>query len=128
MSLRALVVDDHRDVAEFVAEALHDLEAMDVDVATSKEEAEELAKENDYGLFVVDVYLRGFDNAPDGLFFVKALQREDPRAKVILMTGRSYSKIITDVVIRTGSTHLLGKPIDINVLLETVHKVLEETP
>ncbi|MCU0722566.1 MAG: response regulator [Planctomycetes bacterium] len=122
--MRALVVDDNAQVALFIAEALRQVEGMEADLAHTVEEAEQAAEKTAYDLFIVDVYLRGPDSSPDGLRLVKRLKAQKPGLKAILITGRSFSRILTDVVFRAGTTDLLGKPVDLKVLLETVRKVL----
>ena len=124
--MKALVVDDHRDVAEFIAEALKEMEGMDVDIATSAASARAYSSSRQYGLFVIDVYLKGGDTAPDGLDYAKSLLAEDSKTPIILMTGKSYSKIITSVIVKTGTTVLLSKPIDLTTLIDTVHKVMPD--
>ena len=124
--MKALVVDDHRDVAEFIAEALVEMEGMEVDIATSASSAHAYSSSRHYDLFIVDVYLKGGDSSPDGLDFAKSLLAYDPKAPVILMTGKSYSKIITSVIVKTGTTTLLSKPIDLTTLIDTVHKVMPD--
>jgi DNA-binding response OmpR family regulator len=122
--MRALVVDDNVQVARFISEALHEIEGMEADVAHTLEDAEAAADKTDYDLYIVDVYLQGSDSAPDGLRFVKQRKAVRPDLKAILITGRSFSRILTDVVFRAGTLDLLGKPIDLKVLLDTVRKVL----
>ncbi|GEM_PF-2892531 len=126
--MRALVVDDHEEVADFIAEALREFESMEVDVAPSAESAEALSARKDYDLYLVDLYLKGGDFEPDGLAFVKKLREQAPESRVILMTGKSYSKIITDVVIRTGKVRLIAKPIDLQKLLTEVRQALAGPP
>ena len=89
--MSVLVVDDHPDVADFIAESLRDLEGMDVETVHSAEEAEARARQKPYDLFIVDLYLRGDDFSADGLAFAKWVRKKHPDAKVILMTGKSYS-------------------------------------
>jgi DNA-binding response OmpR family regulator len=124
--MSVLVVDDHLEVAEFVAEALREMENLEVDIASSQDAAEAMFRRKPYELCIVDLYLKGLDEEPDGLYFVKWARKKNPKVRVILMTGKSYSKVITDVVVRTGETHLLSKPIDLNVLLETVRTVMAD--
>lgn len=126
--MRALVVDDHEEVADFIAEALREFENMEVDVAPSAESAEALSARKDYDLYLVDLYLKGGDFEPDGLAFVKKLREQAPESRVILMTGKSYSKIITDVVIRTGKVRLIAKPIDLQKLLTEVRQAFAGPP
>lgn len=122
--MRVLVVDDHREVSDFIATALRDIEGLEVDTAASAEAAEAYLEAGLYDLYILDLYLKGGDFSPDGLRFAKELLADHPDSRVILMTGKSYSKIITDVVIRTGSTQLLSKPIRLDDLLKMVRKVL----
>ena len=124
--MNALVVDDHREVAEFIADALSEMEGFMVDIATSAEAADALVKTKHYDFMIVDVYLKGGDWAPDGLEFAKRVLAKDPEARVVLMTGKSYSKIITRVMPKVGNLKLLAKPIELTTLIDTVHQVMPE--
>jgi len=124
--MSVLVVDDHQEVADFVAEALREMENMEVDTATSQESAQAMYRRKPYDLCIIDLYLKGGDDEPDGLYFAKWVHKKNPKTRVILMTGKSYSKVITDIVVRTGETHLLSKPIDLNHLLDIVRQVMAE--
>lgn len=122
--MRALVVDDFPEVAGFVADALRDVENMDVDVAHNLVDAEDFVDESDYDLYVIDVYLEGPDDAPEGLKLVRRIRKKTPEAHILLMTGKSFSRIITDVIFRSNTADLIGKPVDLGKLLAAVRKVL----
>jgi DNA-binding NtrC family response regulator len=115
-----LVVDDHRDVADFIAEALREIEDLDVDVAESAEEARAQRQRKGYEMYIIDVYLKGGDWSPDGLTLAKDILQEKADTPILLMTGKSFSRIITDVIVRTGTTQLLSKPITLETLLKKV--------
>jgi len=125
--MKALVVDDNREVAEFVAEALFEVDQLETDVALTVEEAEGLIAKTRYDILIVDVYLRGGDSEPDGLRLLRRLKEANPEQKAILVTGKSFSRILTEVVFRAGTVDLLAKPVDLKVLLQTVRKLLGKT-
>lgn len=124
--MRILVVEDQGDVAEFIADSLRDLEGHEVDIAASADAAEKLAAATVYDLFLVDLYLRGPEDAPDGLAFAKSVRKAKPHARIILMTGKSYSRLLTDIIVRADLAFMLAKPIDLTTLIETVRSVLGE--
>ena len=122
--MKALVVDDAKDIDYYISETLMEVEGMEVDQAHSRAEADAAEAANEYDLYIVDVYLAGLDKKPDGLEFVRNIRKSKPGAKIILMTGKSFSRILTDVLFKAGSAELLAKPVSLDTLLTTVRRVI----
>jgi CheY-like chemotaxis protein len=116
-NLRILVVDDDRDFADSLAEALR-LEGHQVDVALSGERAVERFRQCDYDLTFMDVKLPG-RNGVERLLELRALR---PAARVVLVTGFDMQRL-TDDAVAHGAYGVLQKPLDMNCLREMLGKI-----
>ncbi len=106
-----LVVDDERDHADGIAEALEKLCAKAIAVYTGKD-ALEILREQTVDVVVTDLKLGG---DIDGLAILEEARKHNGRTEVILITA--YATIDTcKEAIRRGAYDYLVKPIDINQL------------
>lgn len=80
--MQALVIDDDPQMRRFVSEVLRD-EDWELTEAASAEEVFELMREREWPVVFCDVILGG----ADGFSVLKRFKEEQPRAKVVLMTG-----------------------------------------
>ena len=84
---RALVVEDDHSWQQIISEILSDC-GLDVDIATSLEEAALALKAQPHRVAVVDLSLSPNDhNNYDGLRVLDAIRRFDPNCRAILLTG-----------------------------------------
>ena len=106
---RILIVDDERDHAEVMCEALA-REGHDCDVANSLEEAHRQLKRRRYDVIVTDLRMEG---ERDGLALLKDSRELSPAPPVILVTA------VNDVptskeAIRGGAYDYIVKPLDLD--------------
>jgi DNA-binding NtrC family response regulator len=80
--MQALVIDDDPQMRRFVSEVLRG-EDWELTEAASAEEVFELMREREWPVVFCDVILGG----ADGFAVLKRFKEEQPRAKVVLMTG-----------------------------------------
>jgi DNA-binding NtrC family response regulator len=80
--MQALVIDDDPQMRKFVSEVLRD-EGWELTEAASAEEVFELMREREWPVVFCDVILGG----ADGFSVLKRFKEQQPRAKVVLMTG-----------------------------------------
>ncbi len=120
-----LIVDDERDHADGVAEALEKLNAKAVCVYNAKD-AVEILKNQKIDIVVTDLK---FDGEIDGLDILNEAQKNNPNSKVILMTA--YATIETcKEAIKKGAYDYLVKPIDVGqlrALVEQASKKVSKT-
>ena len=86
LPLPILVIDDSL-TTRMMEQSIFEMEGYTVDLACSAEEALAMARQRDYGLFLVDVEMPGMD----GIAFVEYVQKE-PRLRdtpAILVTSRN---------------------------------------
>jgi two-component system, chemotaxis family, chemotaxis protein CheY len=107
-----LVVDDDEGVRAVMASALED-DGWEVETATNGRTALEALQTNHPGIIILDLRMP----VMDGLTFAEHYRKfPEPRAPLILI-----SATVTEAAIRaTGAVTGLRKPIDLNVLLDTV--------
>ena len=124
--MRVLVVDDDPDVIEYVSSFLED-EGYEVVAAVDERSALAEAQRSSPDVILIDVMLPG----KSGLDLLVCLRR-DPRwagIPLVLVTGddsvlkdecRSYLETHQDV---RGPDHVLGKPMDRDLLLSVLTEV-----
>jgi DNA-binding NtrC family response regulator len=112
-----LVVDDDRDFAESLADAL-ELVGHDVMLSFSGEEAIRIFTENDFDITFMDVKLPG-KNGVESFF---EMRRIKPEARVIMMTGYSVHQLLEQAV-ENGAWDILHKPLEMQRVLKMVEKI-----
>jgi DNA-binding response OmpR family regulator len=111
MSLRVLVVDDNRELAENVAEIL-EVEGYEALVADDPHEALRLARETYFDAAIIDVRMPGMD----GITLHSELARLHPCAAFVLMTAYTRDERIEEAL-RAGVSAVLPKPVPVGELL-----------
>ena len=116
---RILCVDDHHDTSEMLQLLLSD-GAYEVDVASTLEEASNLAVQTQFDLYVLDKRL------PDGsgLDLCTMLTRLTPGVPCIFYTGDAY-EIHRQQALAVGAAAFVAKP-NIDGLIDAVHQLLSE--
>lgn len=115
---RILCVDDHEDTPEMLRLLLSG--EHEVHPAHTMEEAIELARQQEFDLFVLDKRL------PDGsgMELCAKLNQLSPGVPCIFYTGDAY-EIHRLEAIAAGADAYVSKP-DVEALIETVHKILSD--
>jgi DNA-binding NtrC family response regulator len=111
---QVLVVDDNRELADNVSEALRDAGHGTI-VAYSGEAALEQAQRETFAAAVVDIRLPGLD----GVAVVRKLLAVQPRGRYVFMTGWSDAQLLADAA-TLSSVPVLYKPFDLDRLLQFV--------
>ena len=112
-----LVVDDERDHADGIAEALDKSDAKAIAVYTGKD-ALEIIRNQQVDVVVTDLKL---DNDIDGLTILQEAKKYNDKTEVILITA--YATIDTcKEAIRRGAYDYLVKPIDVDQLRTLVQQ------
>lgn len=125
-SRRVLIVDDEPAIC-FAYRKLLESEQFGVDLCESIDAAMALLHMNEYFAVISDVRFTGSGNE-DGVHFVSVVRKEQPQAKVILVTG--YGNVELEKTARElGASHYFEKPIMPSVilsLLRALHLVADE--
>ncbi|MBN1913899.1 MAG: response regulator [Candidatus Omnitrophica bacterium] len=89
IKLKVLVVDDEEIIRDFLTR-LFTLEGVEVKATESGFKAKELAKEEHFDIFFLDVRMPGID----GVDTFKELKRISPKSKYVMMTGYSLDELL----------------------------------
>ncbi len=108
-TLRALVVDDDNSWQQILSEILSDC-GLEVDVASSVDEAAIILKSQPHRLAVVDLSLSPNDhNNVDGLRVLDSIRRLDPNCRAILLTGFATVELAVTALTDYGAFTFLRK-------------------
>src|SRR5688572_18321923 len=108
--LKALVIDDERDITKLVAEVLRG-EGWEVTEAGSAEEAFTISPGHNWGAVFCDVILGG----ADGFSVLRQFKESMPRTPVVLMTGHASASGAMDAG-SFGAYDYLLKPFSVEEL------------
>jgi len=107
--LRALVVEDDHSWQQIISEILSDC-GLDVDLATSLEEATLALKSQMHRVAVIDLSLSPNDhNNIDGLRVLDAVRKLDPNCRAILLTGFATVELAVTALTDYGAFTFLRK-------------------
>ncbi|MBN1217817.1 MAG: response regulator [Anaerolineae bacterium] len=115
--LKIFIVDDSQDFAESLADILK-LEGHQVELAFDGETAIEKFREKNFDITFMDVRLPGM-NGVDSFFEIRKI---NPRAKVVMMTGYSVERLLSQAI-EHGALGVLRKPLEISELLELLEEL-----
>ncbi len=108
-TLRALVVDDDNSWQQILSEIISDC-GLEVDAASSVDEAALVLKSQPHRLAVVDLSLSPNDhNNVDGLRVLDSIRRLDPNCRAILLTGFATVELAVTALTDYGAFTFLRK-------------------
>lgn len=111
---RVLLVDDEREFVQTLSERLQ-LREMGSVVAYDGESAMALVQEDDPEVMIIDLKMPDID----GIEILKKVKRTRPEIEVIVLTGHGSEKD-RQMCLKLGAFAYLQKPVDINLLSETL--------
>jgi two-component system response regulator CpxR len=120
MPSKVLLVDDEREFVQTLSERLT-MRDMGSAVAYDGESALKLIKEDEPEVIIVDLKMPGVD----GLEVLRKVKETRPEIEVIILTGHGHEED-RQLCMELGAFAYLQKPLDINVLSETIQKANEK--
>jgi two-component system response regulator HydG len=118
--IRVLVIDDHVEMVELLADQLRDL-SYDVEVSTDGATALKLAERRLPDVVITDLRMRG----TDGFDVLAGIKKLDPTVPVLIMTA--FGAVDTAVeAIRLGASHYFTKPFKLDEVVLWVERALED--
>jgi CheY-like chemotaxis protein/cytidylate kinase len=120
MPSKVLLVDDEREFVETLSERLI-MRHMGSAVAYDGESALDLIKEDEPEVMILDLKMPGID----GIEVLKRVKATRPEIEVIILTGHG-SEGDRDVCMELGAFAYLNKPVDIDLLSDTLRKANEK--
>lgn len=120
--MRLLLVDDEQELASALAERLN-MRGIVADWVTTAEEALQKVASTSYDLAVLDMRMP----IMGGLELKSLLSAKDPKLKFIFVTGYGSEKDFEKVRCQVGEDCYLVKPVDIKLLIQRMHDLLDES-
>src|SRR5437899_2722955 len=117
---RVLVVDDDKDVGEFLRDALSAW-SYDVTRVVSGREAVDLISRQIFDAALVDIWMPEMD----GLQVLDEMKRHDPALEVGMMTGNPMVETAVQAL-KSGAYDYLIKPLNLDELQHLMQQVLEK--
>jgi DNA-binding NtrC family response regulator len=115
-TIKVLFVDDEEDFVRTLAERM-EMRDMGGDVAFSGEEALDLLEEDRPDVMVLDLRMPGLD----GLEVLRRVKQRYPDIEVIILTGHGSERDEAEAK-RLGAFRYLRKPVELEVLMDTVRE------
>ena len=116
--MRVLLVEDDRDLAAQIAEALRG-DNFAVDIAEDGPEALQLGAEEPFDAVILDPGLPGMD----GISVLRRWREKGLRMPVIVLTASRREVADMKDAVKAGATNYLTKPVDLELLLDWVRGV-----
>jgi len=117
---KVLLVDDEREFAQTLSERLM-MRDMGSAVVYDGEAALDLVSEDEPEVMVLDLKMPGID----GIEVLRRVKKEHPNIEVIILTGHGSEKD-REICMELGAFAYLHKPVDIDVLSETLKAANEK--
>jgi DNA-binding response OmpR family regulator len=126
---KILIIDDDEEMCAELSEILRS-EGYEVSFVNDGIEGRDLALKNIYGLLLLDLKIPGIN----GFDILKEIKNKKPDLKVMVLSGRPNSKELKEYVgnynekeenILNMADAFMNKPFDVNVVLETIKKLIK---
>ncbi|MEX1311719.1 MAG: response regulator [Candidatus Sulfomarinibacteraceae bacterium] len=117
---RVLVVDDEREFAQTLSERLQ-MRDVGSAVAYDGESALKLVRDDEPDVMILDLKMPGID----GIEVLRRVKRTNPHVEVIILTGHGSDEDCKTCM-ELGAFAYLQKPVDIDLLSETLRKANEK--
>lgn len=119
--MRVLLVDDETELVSALNERL-EIRGFETEFVCKGEDAVKRAADCRFDLAVLDMKMPGIA----GLELKEKLKSICPEMKFIFMTGYGSDQVIEDIRRDLETNVFLVKPVDIDELIQAMHKVLPE--
>jgi len=121
MENRILVVDDEKEIRDFLFKALSRIAGFRVELAENGEEALKKIEKEIFDLVLTDLKMPDMD----GLQLVAEIAKSKPEILTVLMTGHGSIDSALEAMKR-GASDYLTKPLNLEEMFVRLQKVLEE--
>jgi two-component system sensor histidine kinase/response regulator len=121
MGNRILVVDDEKEIRDFLKKALSRMGGFHVDLAETGEEVLKKIEEETFDLVLTDLKMPKMD----GLQLITEIARSKPEILTVLMTGHGTIDSAVEAM-KQGASDYLTKPLELDETIIRIRKVLED--
>ena len=115
-----LIVDDNYLIYLHISELLKKYKAKSIYAASGLEAIDIVKKRDDISLIILDQYMPGLD----GISALKEIRKINQSIPVVVQTGQS-NESVNEQFFMEGFNGVLGKPVEENLLIETICSILE---
>jgi len=115
--LKVLLVDDEHEFVESLSERL-ELRNLRAAVAHDGEEALKAVEEGEPDAMILDLRMPGID----GIEVLRRVKKKHPNVAVVVLTGHGTDKDEKEAL-RLGASAYLKKPVDVDQLVGTLHRI-----
>ena len=116
-----LIVDDEKDIREFIADILKD-EGYLVRLAGNSDDCMAEINSEPPALMILDIWLK--DSRMDGIDILKTVKRDNPDVPVVIISGHGNIEIAV-AAIKQGAYDFIEKPFNIDQLMVVVSRAME---
>jgi DNA-binding response OmpR family regulator len=120
--MRVLLVDDEEELVSTLAERLS-LRGIDATWVTNCDAALRAVGTHEYDVGLLDVKLPRMS----GIELKRKLQKKQPKMKFLFITGHGSEQDYRIGAAEAGAEYYLPKPIDIELLIQKMASLIEET-
>lgn len=120
MPSKVLLVDDEREFVQTLSERL-EMRDMGSAIAYDGESALDIVSRDEPEVMILDLKMPGID----GIEVLKRVKQTNPDIEVIILTGHGSDKD-RDICLELGAFAYLQKPVDINLLSQTLKEANEK--
>ncbi len=121
MENRVLIVDDEKEIRDFLFKALTRIAGFQVEVAENGQEALKKIEKEKFDLVLTDLKMPFVD----GLHLISEIARTKPEILTVLMTGHGTIDSAIEAM-KQGASDYLTKPLNLDETILRLKKVLEE--
>lgn len=121
MENRVLVVDDEKEIRDFLDKALSRLGGFHVEIAESGQEALHKLERDPFDLVLTDLKMPKMD----GLHLIAEIAKSNPEILTIMMTGHGTIDSALEAM-KLGASDYITKPLNLDEMILRLRKVLEE--
>jgi len=119
--IRLLLAEDHEDTRDLLTLVLTE-ENYEITTSPSVTRALELAKDKKFDVMIVDSHL----NDGSGLELCRAIRQYDALTPILFYSGLAYEKD-KEAAFIAGAQDYLVKPVSLQLLVETLRKLLADS-
>lgn len=121
MEERVLVVDDEKEIRDFLLKALSIVGNFEVDSAIDGEDALKKIEQEKFDLVLTDLKMPKID----GIKLIKEISQRKPEILTVLITGHGTIDSAIEAM-KQGASDYITKPLNIDEMILRLKKVLEE--
>ncbi len=115
--INAIVIEDDRDMRDIFAEVLQMHDIIVIGTGSNGKEAADLYEKFHPDIVFMDIMMPTYD----GFYGIQAIQKSDPDAKIIIVTGGVIDSKKNPL---SKTTQIVEKPVDMKGIMNAINKIM----